>query len=413
MDGWGRDKFMERSVLLNPKNGFCINDTVIFRAEVTVYSTIATTTFNHMAMFGRGTTTIIDDLAEAWRQSVGVDSDDEDDASGYVVTNITSNNPSTTSIVSGISGTSNTSFNHYTSNASTNSDQAHTRNNPPLTSSHSHSHGYIYGYDNDQGLELPTLNTTNTNITATNIGSTTMKLNDSTDDSSEENEMKRGDEEVLQQSLHVDKKAQDDRQYHLDHPRSSFVYDPSSVFKDVTFKVGQDGVLIKASKFILCARSCVFKGMLCSGMLEAKTKFIVIDDIDETAFRHLLYFIYTDRVLDDLEEYAAQVLVAATKYQVTGLIERCSEALCARLTADNVHEVVELSSNFGAETLKEFCVAYVVENSKEVLQSGGIATLVPELRNELLEAIHNSEVYAHYNSSDNGYSKSKHGCCIL
>ena len=48
------------------------------------YSTIPTKTCNHMARFGRGTRTIIDDLAEAWRQSVGVDSDDEDDVHVFI-----------------------------------------------------------------------------------------------------------------------------------------------------------------------------------------------------------------------------------------------------------------------------------------------------------------------------------------
>lgn len=409
VDGWGRDKFMERSVLLNPRNGFCLNDTVIFRAEVTVYSTIPTTTFNHMAMFGRGTKTVIDDLAEAWRLSVDADSDDEnDDDSSYVITNI-SNNPSATSTTSIVTTTS--SVNHNSSTL----DQ---------TLIKSDSSRYIdHGYRNEQELELASFShydqqdVHNSNSCTGISTSTAMKL----DDSAQENEMKHGDEQHQKHQhkhlpLQPEEKIENDHKYQLYYSTSSgstILHEPSSAFKDVTFKVGVDGAIIKASKFILCARSCVFRGMLSSGMIESTSKFIVIDDIDEIAFRHLLYFIYTDRVFDNLEEYAAQVLIAATKYQVSGLIERCSEALCARLTAENVHEVVELSSNFGADILKEFCVAYVVENSKEVLQSGGIATLVPELRNELLEAIHNSEVYAHYNSTDNGYSKSKNGCCIL
>jgi hypothetical protein len=37
IDGWGRDKFMEASLLRDPDFGFCIDDSVTFKVEITVY----------------------------------------------------------------------------------------------------------------------------------------------------------------------------------------------------------------------------------------------------------------------------------------------------------------------------------------------------------------------------------------
>ena len=37
VDGWGRDKFMPAASLLDPSAGFYVNDTVIFKVEITVY----------------------------------------------------------------------------------------------------------------------------------------------------------------------------------------------------------------------------------------------------------------------------------------------------------------------------------------------------------------------------------------
>ena len=62
VDGWGRDKFCERTTLLNPRNGLCVQDTVIFRVEVTVY---ADSSPSKAALLGLDTRSIIDDLSFA------------------------------------------------------------------------------------------------------------------------------------------------------------------------------------------------------------------------------------------------------------------------------------------------------------------------------------------------------------
>ena len=64
-------------------------------------------------------------------------------------------------------------------------------------------------------------------------------------------------------------------------------------------------------------------------------------------------------------------------------------------------------------TLKSFCIAFIVENSREVIKVGGISSLSPELRNEIFQAIHRSDVYTNSGRRDEGVGKGKYGCCIL
>lgn len=46
VDGWGRDKFIENHRVNNPSNGLCIDDTVIFKVEITVIGGLTPITKN-------------------------------------------------------------------------------------------------------------------------------------------------------------------------------------------------------------------------------------------------------------------------------------------------------------------------------------------------------------------------------
>jgi hypothetical protein len=57
---------MLRSTLLNPGGGFCKDNLVIFRTEITVFGAIGCPgRFPHLTMFGRGSKTLADDLENA------------------------------------------------------------------------------------------------------------------------------------------------------------------------------------------------------------------------------------------------------------------------------------------------------------------------------------------------------------
>ena len=57
---------------------------------------------------------------------------------------------------------------------------------------------------------------------------------------------------------------------------------------DVTFKVGENGDLIKAHRLILAQRSPVFESMLFGRFTEKSSPVIDIEDVDTTGFGCLL-----------------------------------------------------------------------------------------------------------------------------
>ena len=78
---------------------------------------------------------------------------------------------------------------------------------------------------------------------------------------------------------------------------------------DMHFRV--QGELIRAHSQVLCARSEVFKKQLNSGMQEANSKLVVIEDCNVATFNDFLKFLYTDTLptVEDLaEEPASQSL---------------------------------------------------------------------------------------------------------
>ena len=72
----------------------------------------------------------------------------------------------------------------------------------------------------------------------------------------------------------------------------------NSAFEDITLKVDGDTEL-RCNKFVLCARSEVFRAMFSHpGLKEAKEGLVEIKDADVTTVKDLLEFVYSDNVKD-------------------------------------------------------------------------------------------------------------------
>jgi len=77
---------------------------------------------------------------------------------------------------------------------------------------------------------------------------------------------------------------------------------------------------IKAHRFVLCARSPVFRAMFTRGMLEDKDGVVTISDVEPHTMWDLLKFMYTEKCSDSsIIDDTASLLAAATKYQVLPL----------------------------------------------------------------------------------------------
>ena len=108
----------------------------------------------------------------------------------------------------------------------------------------------------------------------------------------------------------------------------------SMQFSDVNFNIG--GRDFPAHKSILSARSDVFTAMFQHPTKENLTNQIKIEDIEPDVFQEMLRFIYTGRVqVDKLEVMAADLFIAADKYLLDELKNKCENHLLHHMSPEN------------------------------------------------------------------------------
>ena len=87
---------------------------------------------------------------------------------------------------------------------------------------------------------------------------------------------------------------------------------------DFVFQIGS--VNISAHKFVLAARSPVFRAMLDADMIESRTGRVQIVDCSPETFKQFLYFIYTGQLMKPASKELGMV---ADKYAVESLMSLC------------------------------------------------------------------------------------------
>ncbi|KAL6654201.1 hypothetical protein ACP70R_007666 [Stipagrostis hirtigluma subsp. patula] len=130
---------------------------------------------------------------------------------------------------------------------------------------------------------------------------------------------------------------------------------------DVTFVV--DGETVAAHRWLLAARSPVFKVELFGPMQEKFTNCIRIDDIEARVFKALLDFIYTDSLaeIDDGDEMAMlqHLLVAADRYIIERLKLVCEDKLCSYVDTGTVATMLVLAEQHNCQGLKRSCFKFL------------------------------------------------------
>ncbi|CAM0870906.1 unnamed protein product [Alopecurus aequalis] len=138
---------------------------------------------------------------------------------------------------------------------------------------------------------------------------------------------------------------------------------------DVTFSVRDQ--LFSAHRYVLAARSLVFKAELFGQMKETTMECIKIDDIEPATFEALLHFIYTDSLPSncELDQTAAlqHLLVAADRYGLDRLKVICEGKLCQRMDVQTVATTLALAEQHHSVELKNACLGYM--SSQEVLRA--------------------------------------------
>jgi speckle-type POZ protein len=153
---------------------------------------------------------------------------------------------------------------------------------------------------------------------------------------------------------------------------------------DVTFSVS--GRLFNAHRYLLAARSPVFKAELFGPMKEKETQTIIeIDDIEPSVFEALLHFVYTDSLLLD-DEHNKQdrvakfqhLLVAADRYGLERLRLLCESKLCVDIDMDTVAASLALAEQHHCKDLKEACIQFMAPRNvlQAVMATNGFKHLV-------------------------------------
>jgi speckle-type POZ protein len=151
---------------------------------------------------------------------------------------------------------------------------------------------------------------------------------------------------------------------------------------DVTFSVS--GRLLNVHRYLLAARSPVFKAELFGPMKEKETNTIPIQDIEPSVFEALLHFVYTDSLQDDEHNKGNRVaklqhlLVAADRYGLNRLRLLCESKLCVDIDMDTVAASLALAEQHHCKDLKEACIQFMAPRNvlQAVMATNGFKHLV-------------------------------------
>ncbi|KQJ89143.1 hypothetical protein BRADI_4g23747v3 [Brachypodium distachyon] len=156
---------------------------------------------------------------------------------------------------------------------------------------------------------------------------------------------------------------------------------------DVTFQVG--GHKFTAHRYVLAARSSVFKAELFGAMKEKTDSPIQIDNMESDVFESLLLFIYTDSLPVTDTVMAGHLLVAADRYNIERLKLICEDKLCNHIGSDMVATSLALAEQHSCHGLKEACFEFLASppNLEAMVASDGYQHLkrsCPTIITELL-----------------------------
>ncbi|XP_058442808.1 uncharacterized protein LOC131425173 [Malaya genurostris] len=181
---------------------------------------------------------------------------------------------------------------------------------------------------------------------------------------------------------------------------------------DCHFLVGQEPnhQMLAGHKLILAMASPVFEAMFYGGLAE-KNDPIPILDLDPSAFKSLLEYIYTDKISINSVDKACELCYGAKKYMLPHVVEQCITFLWSDLCPKNVCRAYEFAKLFEEPRLMEKCLQIMCTKSMDVIQDSSfedveLSTIVTILDQDVLNI--DSELNLFW--AINKYAE-KHGLC--
>ena len=160
-------------------------------------------------------------------------------------------------------------------------------------------------------------------------------------------------------------------------------------FTDVTI-VCQDRQF-ECHKAILAGRSTVLEAMFSHNMKEKRDSIVEIQDMDADILHEMIVFMYSGKVAE-LDEKAADLLVAAEKYDLHDLKRMCEDNLCVNLNLENALNMLVLADLHGANNLRLIALEFIGENGKKITTKEGWREKVkmyPDLMADIIVAVLN------------------------
>ncbi|XP_075235968.1 BTB/POZ domain-containing protein 6-like [Lycorma delicatula] len=137
---------------------------------------------------------------------------------------------------------------------------------------------------------------------------------------------------------------------------------------DCVFIVGENEVTITAHKIFLAISSPVFYAMF-HGDIAEKSNTVKIKDIDPSAFKGMLQYIYTDKVDFESSGHACMVYLAAKKYLLPYLEAQCEFYIESNVNALTACEIYEFAKFHNISNVENICLKYFQNDTEEILRS--------------------------------------------
>ncbi|XP_021014745.1 TD and POZ domain-containing protein 4-like [Mus caroli] len=145
----------------------------------------------------------------------------------------------------------------------------------------------------------------------------------------------------------------------------------------------------RAHKVILAARSPVFRAMFEHEMEERLTNRVEIPDLDPQVFKVMMGFIYTGKVLHlHSHSMACDLLAAADRYGLEGLMVMCEDALCRNLSVENAAHTLIVADLHSTEHLKTQALDFIIVYASEVSKTSGWMSMRGSHPHLVAEAFH-------------------------
>lgn len=182
------------------------------------------------------------------------------------------------------------------------------------------------------------------------------------------------------------------------NPRMKILADFEDAY-DLEEPLGRDVIVtcgdasFQCSKFMMMARSPVFKSMFQSDMKESETNEVHIEDLEPHVVKEMLKYIHTGSE-NAVKDHPQKLLAAADRYQLDDLKSSCEEELSATLNAENSIEILILSDLCTVPKLKEDALKFVSKNMKLISTScdweNELASY-PALQSEIIKSLINNK----------------------